>query len=164
MKTKPSSSGGSNDGVVVEGVVGVVARPAGRHLDAFERRDPVCQHGPHLALPQIGVHGQVVRFDGMVDVGPTAGQVRAAVTAYVHARRVNGEGEWLIEWFGCLEDVGETFARFDGEFEAGHLGYPCCSGPAAFTTVPQEMDAPESRVTPTTRPSRWSMPVTVARW
>ena len=64
----------------------------------------------------------------MVDVGPTAGQVRVAVTAYVHARRVNGEGEWLIEWFGCLEDVGETFARFDGEFEAGHLGYPCCSG------------------------------------
>ncbi len=117
-----------DDGVVVEGVVGVVARPAGRHLDAFERRDPVCQHGPHLALPQIGVHGQVVRLDGMVDVGFAAGHVGVAVAAHVHARRVDGEGEWLVEWFGCLEDVGEALARFDGEVEAGHLGHPCCSG------------------------------------
>ena len=32
---------------------------------------------------------RLVRLDGVIDVGPTAGQVRVAVAAHVHARRVD---------------------------------------------------------------------------
>ena len=117
--------GRSDHGVVVQRVVGVVARPRVGHTDPLERRYPVGQRRPDDLFPLlvadrevVGVHLHVVQRRG-------TGQVVGWFGPDVDSGGVDGQRQGRpVEGLAAGEHEGGADPGFHRQFQAGHFGDP----------------------------------------
>ena len=103
----------ADDRVLIEGVIGVMSRPAVDQLDRFELWHTGGDDGPDLLLPDAVVLGEIVIGYGRIIIGRTAGKIIAPLRTHMHARGVDGEGKVAGQRLLGIKDEAVAFARLN---------------------------------------------------
>ena len=128
----------ADDGVLIEGVEGIVPDPRVDQLDPLELGHAAGQHRPDLVLPQPVIGCKVVVGHRRIVAlfGWAAGEVVAPVGAHVHPAGVDGQRQVLIQRLGGIKDKRVALARLHGQLCTDHARGFHCPGTAGVDHLP----------------------------